>query len=319
MSEASGLPRALAVVGPTAAGKSRLGLEIAERFGLPILCCDSVQVYRGLDIGSAKATAEQRGRVRHELLDVVSPDQRFSSGDYARAAHQHLASGLGLFVGGTGFYLRAAAWTNSGGGDSATDSGERELAAREAFTARWEAREAADEGSIHAELLARDPETAGVIHPRNRVRALRALWLCEVHGRPVSAVRREDPPRPRIDLGVIVLDPGVAQVDRAIDVRCEAMLEAGWLAEVEKLRRAGYDARHKAMRSLGYQQLLDVVEGRQDLSAATALIKADTRRYARRQRTYVRWQLPAAWRVELTSPEAAPWSDIESFIAGGVP
>ena len=194
----TGVARALAVVGPTAAGKSRLGLEIGERFGLPILCCDSVQVYRGLDIGSAKATAAQRGRVRHELLDLVDPDQRFSSGDYAAAALRHLQRGLGLFVGGTGFYLRAAAWTNSGGDEARVEDG-RELAAREAFTASWEAREAADEGSIHAELSHRDPETAGEIHPRNRVRALRALWLCEVHGRPVSAVRREDPPRPRIE------------------------------------------------------------------------------------------------------------------------
>ena len=311
-------PRALALVGPTAAGKSRLGIGIAERFGLPILCCDSVQVYRGLDIGSAKPTSEQRGRVRHELLDLVDPDQHFSAGDYARAALEQLAAGCGLFVGGTGFYLRAAAWTNSGG-DGGESGGAEERAAREAFMTAWEAKEAAEEGTIYAELRRRDQETAGEIHPRNRVRALRALWLCEVHGRPVSAVRREDPPRPRIELGLIVLDPGTEEVDRAIDARCEAMLAEGWLAEVEMLRRAGYDARHKAMRSLGYSQLLEVVEGRSDLSAATALIKAETRRYARRQRTYFRWQLPAAWRVELASPEAAPWSAIESFIAGGVP
>ncbi|HFE45436.1 MAG TPA: tRNA (adenosine(37)-N6)-dimethylallyltransferase MiaA [Nannocystis exedens] len=308
--------RALALVGPTASGKSRLGLEIAERFGLTILCCDSVQVYRGLDIGSAKPTKEERRRVPHELIDLVDPDQEFSAGDYARAALGHVAAGPAIFVGGTGFYLRGAAWTQSGGDRS---EGESERASRLAFVELWESKEAAERGSIHAELARRDRETAGEIHPRNCVRALRALWLCEVHGRPVSALRREDPPRPRIELGLLVLDPGVEEVDRAIDRRCEAMLEAGWLAEVEKLWRAGYDARHKAMRSLGYHQLLRVTSGRQDLSAAITSIKAETRRYARRQRTYFRWQLPAAWRVELATPEATPWAAIERFIAGGTP
>lgn len=108
-------PRVLALVGPTAAGKSALGLELAERLGLPILCLDSVQVYRGLDIGSAKPTPADRARVRHELLDLVDPDATFSAGDYARAAWSLLGRGGGLFVGGTGFYLRATAFTGSGG------------------------------------------------------------------------------------------------------------------------------------------------------------------------------------------------------------
>ncbi|MEZ4382824.1 MAG: tRNA (adenosine(37)-N6)-dimethylallyltransferase MiaA [Nannocystaceae bacterium] len=308
----SSLPRALALVGPTAAGKSRLGLAIAERFGVPILCCDSVQVYRGLDIGSAKPSAAERARVRHELLDLVDPDQRFSAGDYATLAHRALERGPGLFVGGTGFYLRSAAWTASGG-----EEGDADPAAREAFMAQWESAEARTPGVIHAELTRRDPETAAEIHLRNCVRALRALWLCEVYGRPVSAVRREDPPRLRVDLGLIVLDPGVAIVDAAIDRRCESMLAAGWLGEVEKLLRAGYDARHKAMRSLGYHQLLGVAEGRTDLPAAAASIMAETRRYARRQRTYFRTQLPAPWRVDIDDPAAAPWEAIGRFLAGG--
>lgn len=187
------------------------------------------------------------------------------------------------------------------------------------FMAEWEARERASAGSIHGELSRRDPETAAAVHPRNLVRALRALWLCELHGRPVSEVRRRDPPRARVDLGMIVLDPGVEIVDRAIDRRCEAMLAAGWLDEVEMLRRRGYDARHKAMRSLGYSQLLAVVEGRQRLVDASAEIKAATRAYARRQRTYFRHQLPAAWRVDLRDPAAAPWAAIEAFALGGTP
>src|SRR5690606_37768229 len=132
------------------------------------------------------------------------------------------------------------------------------------------------------------------------VRALRALWLCELHQEPISAVRERDPPRALLNLLVIVLDPGVAAVDAAIDRRCEAMLARGWVAEVENLVAAGYDARHKAMRSLGYRELLDHVENclhargtglqSSSLEQATRSIKRATRKYARRQRTYFRHQ-----------------------------
>lgn len=304
------LPRALALVGPTAAGKSTLGLELGERLGLTIHCCDSVQVYRGLDIGSAKPGAAERARVPHALLDLVDPDREFSAGDYARAAAASVGEGPALFVGGTGLYLRAAAWSQG----EAPDDRSREDPTRRAFEATWSAREQGSPGAVHAELQRRDPETAAAIHPRNVVRALRALWLCDRHGRPVSVVRREAPPRPRLRLMMIVLDPGVTIVDRAIDRRCEAMLRAGWLDEVEMLRAAGYDARHKAMRSLGYHQLLDVVLGRSSLEAATAAIKAETRRYARRQRTYFRNQIAAEVRVDLEAPGACPWPLLQRFV-----
>ena len=307
------LPRAIAVVGPTAAGKSALGLQIAERYGLSILCCDSVQVYRGLDVGSAKPGPAERARARHELIDLVDPDARFSAGDYARAAAAALGGGPGLFVGGTGLYLRAAAWTMSG----AEIDDESRAPARAAFEGEWSAREASGPGAAHRELTRRDPETAAAIHPRNLVRTLRALWLCEAHGEAVSAVRRRDPPRARLHLAALVIDPGVEAVDRAIDARCDAMLAAGWLAEVEGLRAAGYDARHKAMRSLGYHQLLAHLEGRMSLDAAIAAIKLETRHYARRQRTFFRWQLPAALRFDLADAGACPWAALDGFLAGG--
>src|SRR5690606_2327129 len=116
---------------------------------------------------------------------------------------------------------------------------------RATFDREWMDREASDAGALHRALAALDPETAAGIHPKNVVRALRALWLCELHNEPISAVRRRDPPRPLVDLLMIVIDPGVAAVDEAIDRRCEAMLTHGWVAEVEKLLAAGYDARHK--------------------------------------------------------------------------
>lgn len=317
--------RAVAIVGPTAAGKSKLALELAERFGRSILCCDSVQVYRGLDIGSAKPSAEERARVAHELLDLVDPDQHFSAGDYGRLAREHLDREPAIVCGGTGFYLRAAGWTHSGdesaearSSDRVSDRDRDRGLERERFEASWAEREVSEPGAVHRALHQRDPETAATISPRNVVRALRALWLCELHQQPISAVRKRDPPRPLIDLLVIVLDPGVAAVDAAIDRRCEAMLTHGWVAEVEKLVAAGYDARHKAMRSLGYRELLDHLTGKSSLEQATQAIKRATRKYARRQRTYFRHQfrtlLPMDRIVHIEHPAAVPVARVAEFL-----
>ncbi|KIG15100.1 tRNA dimethylallyltransferase [Enhygromyxa salina] len=323
----SGLDRAVAIVGPTAAGKSSLALSFAQTHALPILCCDSVQVYRGLDIGAAKPTAEERARVPHSLLDLVDPDQVFSAGEYGALARAELARGPAIICGGTGLYLRAAGWTYSGrASDSDTNDAGSEACnpdrgdQRVQFESQWMAREASEAGAIHKALIARDPETAAGIHPNNVVRALRGLWLCEHHQAPISAVRRQDPPRPMIDLLMIVIDPGVAAVDAAIDRRCEAMLTRGWPAEVEKLVAAGYDARHKAMRSLGYRELLEHIQGRSSLEQAKSAIQRATRNYARRQRTYFRHQfkdlLPMARIVNIDHPDAFPAGSVAAFLAG---
>jgi tRNA dimethylallyltransferase len=329
--------RALAVVGPTASGKSQLALTLAESLGLSILCCDSVQVYRGLDIGSAKPGAAERARVPHHLLDLVDPDQEFSAGQYAELARAELAKagGKAIICGGTGLYLRATGWTHSGE-DEPDPAAQAESQARSSdhgdartnFEAQWMARESSERGAIHRALAQRDPETAHAIHPNNALRALRALWLCERHGEPISAVRRRDPPRERVELLMLVLDPGVEAVDAAIEARCEAMLAAGWVSEVEMLLARGYDARYKAMRSLGYRELLDHIEGRSSLDQARTAITRATREYARRQRTYFRHQfssrpvpavqsrdlLPMERIIHIDNPDACPIARIEAFL-----
>ena len=306
------LPRAVAVMGPTAAGKSELGLEIAERLGRPILVCDSVKVYRRLDIGSAKPSGGQRRRAPHHLIDLVEPDAAFSAGDWARVAREaHQRTG-GVFVGGTGFYLRALAWSQSGDATRAgvpTDDPDRA-----AFEARWRAREDADPGAAHRALVAADPPTAAEVHPHNLTRVIRALWLCHMHGEPVSAIRREDPQRPRMRLLLVVLDPGADALTDRISRRVDRMLGAGWLDEVEMLKQGGYDGRHKAMRSLGYRQLLEVVEGRMDRGSAKEAIVAATRQFAKRQRSYLRTQFPAAEVLELPDAAACPHDRIAAFL-----
>lgn len=311
------LPRAIAITGPTAAGKEALGIEAAERLDRPVLVCDSVKVYRRLDIGSAKPSADARARVPHRLLDLVDPDATFSAGDYARAAWAELDDGEhaergGLFVGGTGFYLHAVAWTPTGAPPQAdvapTDP------ARAGFEARWRAAESASPGAMHRALTASDPRTAQRIHPHNLVRILRALWLCEVCGAPLSDVREADPPRRRLRVLMVVLDPGVAELDARIAARIERMLAAGFLREVEDLVRDGYDERSKAMQSLGYKELVDVVRGRSTLDAARERIAAATRQLARRQRTYLRAQPLADEVVHLTDPSACPWPRLQAFL-----
>lgn len=317
-------PRVVAFMGPTAAGKAALGREAARRLSLPVLVCDSVKVYRGLDIGSAKPTAAERAEIRHELLDLVDPDAPFSAGDYARHAWPHLQGapgqpGRGLLVGGTGFYLRAVAFTHSAGvvgQQRSPDDPERQ-----AFEAHWLAREQAEPGAVHRALHAVDPSAAASIHPNNVVRSLRGLWLCDCTGGPISAAWTDDPPRPRVALMVVLVDPEPDVLHERMVRRLDHMLSHGFLAEVEKLHGAGYHARHKAMRSLGYRQLLEVVEGRSTLARAREEILVATRQYARRQRTYLRTQLVGSSSalglpriVTVRNPDDCPWGQIEGFV-----
>jgi tRNA dimethylallyltransferase len=315
------LPTAVALVGPTASGKAALGLEIAERFEQPILVCDSVKVYRGLDIGSAKPSPATRARVPHHLIDLCDPDEDFTAYDYAEAAWSAFHEHGGLFVGGTGLYLRATAWTTSS--DTGRAGAPRTDPERADFEAQWAARDAADPGAAHRALVALDPATAATIHPHNRVRVVRALWLCHAHGGPVSAVRSAAPPQPRMRLLLLVLDPGPRVLSRRIEDRVDRMLAAGWVAEVERLCAAGYHAGHKAMRSLGYRQLLPVVRGHEgashaslgaELARARDEIVVATRQYARRQRTYFRHQLPAEDVVHLGDPTGVPWERVRAFL-----
>lgn len=304
-------PRVVAIVGPTGSGKAAVGLELAERVGLPVLVCDSVKVYRRLDIGSAKPSAQARARVPHHMLDLVDPDADFTARAYAQRVWTHL-SARGLFVGGTGLYLRAALWRATGEGepDAPTLEGDR----RDAFEARWAATEREDSGATHRALAAVDAQTAATIHPNNWVRAVRALGLCEVAGRPISEVRAADPPRPRARARFVWLDPGGDLRGRQV-CRVDRMLAGGWLDEVEALVAEGYDERHKSMRSLGYKQLVDVVKGRKRLPEAREDILKATWQYARRQRTYFRHQLPAADVVHIPEPGAMPWAQLEAFLA----
>lgn len=273
------------LVGPTASGKTALALDVAERLGMEVLSLDSMQVYRGMDVGTAKAEAPERARVPHHLLDLVDPRERFDVQAWLAAAEGALgevqARGRrGLFVGGTGFYLAALV-------RGLFDGPPVDLEVR----ARVEAR-AAELGAeaLHAELEARDPDSARRVHPNDVRRVVRALEVLEQTGRPLSAWQQEwgaQPSERQQRARIVGLEVPVEVLDARIRERTRAMLDAGWPAEAARLRDAG-GLGESAVQALGYAEALAVAEGRLSTEEAAAEIALRTRQFARRQRTWYR-------------------------------
>jgi tRNA dimethylallyltransferase len=276
-------PPVIAVLGPTASGKSALGMALARNLGGEILCCDSMQVYRGMDIGTAKATAAERAEVPHHLLDVASPDEQFHAAAWAEAARAVIAEAaarerLAIIVGGTGLYFRALV---RGLFDAPKPDPE--------IRARHQAQAAAEgTAALYARLATIDPEAAAKIKPGDLVRISRALEVFEQTGAPISQLRRQKaPPPPPLRMFSIVLDFDLTLLRPRISTRVDAMMAAGFLDEVRGLREAGYrDAR--SMLALGYKQLGEHLDGKVDLDTAVAAIKSATAAYARRQKTWFR-------------------------------
>jgi tRNA dimethylallyltransferase len=288
-------PRIVVVAGPTASGKSDLAVRLALRFGGEIVSADSVQVYRHLDIGTAKPSAAQRAAVPHHLIDVADPAEQYNAGRFAEqavkaAADIHGRGRVVFLVGGTGLYLRA--FLEGLLGQGARDP---ELRAR----LEEEHREAVAEGApdrLHRRLRALDPESARRIHARDVVRTVRALELQLLTGRPASELRR-DPgaARPRYRRLFLVVDPGRDALAERIDRRCEGMIEGGLLQEVRRLRELGYGPELPSMQSIGYRHMQPVIEGTETLRNVLEQMKRDTRQFARRQRTWFRGVKDAVW------------------------
>lgn len=276
------------VTGPTAAGKSALALRLAERFDGEIVNADSMQVYRYLDIGTAKPSAADRARVPHHLLDVVLPNAPYSAGRYtsearAAAARVHARGRTVFLTGGTGLYIRAFLEGLLRGGGADPELRQR-LEAEHAAAQRED-----DPSRLHRRLAALDPQAAARIHPHDLRRLVRALELVERSGQPASVQQGEhgfgDRPYRVLHLA---LDPGVEELDRRIDRRCAGMIEAGLLREVRELRARGFGAELRPMQAIGYRHMQPVVDGLDTLVNALAAMQRDTRRFARRQRTWLR-------------------------------
>jgi tRNA dimethylallyltransferase len=258
-------------------------MELAQRLGGEVLCCDSMQVYRGMDIGTAKATAAEQAAIPHHLLDVVDPDQQFQAAAWAAAAGPLIAEAatrerLPIIVGGTGLYFRALVR-----GLFDAPKPDPEIRARHQAEAR-----AAGIPSLHARLTEVDPEAAAKIKPGDLVRISRALEIFEQTGTTISELRRQkSPPPPPLRMFSIVLDFDLDLLRPRIAARVDRMMECGFLDEVRVLRERGY-ASARSMQALGYKQLNEYLDGACGLETAVAGIKSTTVAYARRQRTWFR-------------------------------
>ncbi|MBI4081244.1 MAG: tRNA (adenosine(37)-N6)-dimethylallyltransferase MiaA [Candidatus Lambdaproteobacteria bacterium] len=281
----------LAVVGATASGKSALALTLAEGLGGEIVSLDSMQVYRHLDIGTAKPSAAERARVPHHLLDIVEPDQPFSAGAYRRAAVEALAAIRGrgrvpILCGGTGLYLQALL-----GGLAEIPPVPGDVCARvQALLERLGPAE------CHRELARRDPVAAARIHPHDPARIGRALEVHLATNRPLSAFQRQQlfaPPPP--ELLLLEVRWPRAELYGRIDRRVEAMLAAGWVAEVNRVLALGFSPRLKPLRAIGYREIVEYVEGRRGADTLAGTIAGRTRHYAKRQGTWFRRQPGIRW------------------------
>ncbi len=307
-------PPVVVVTGPTASGKSELALELALRFGGEIVNADSMQVYRHLDIGTAKPSPAERARVPHHLLDVVAPDAAYSAGRYAADARRACAEVHGrgrvvLLTGGTGLYIRALLEGLLGAGEA--DPALRERLERE----HAEACAAGDPGLLHRRLAALDAEGAAATHPHDLRRVVRALEIAAHAGRAPSELRRAHGfGERRYRVLHLALDPGRADLDARIRERCRRMVEGGLLQEVRGLRQLGYGPALRPLQAIGYRHLNAVAEGRDTLASALEAMDRDTRRFARRQRTWLRGVPEARW---MHPGERARIAElVESFLAG---
>lgn len=278
----TGDPPLIVILGPTAVGKTALAIELALAIGGEIISADSRQIYRFMDIGTAKPTPEQRQRVPHHLLDVVNPDENLALAQFQRLAYAAIRDILDreripILVGGTGQYLTAVVegWRIP------------EVAPNQMLRAELEAF-AAQHGALalHQRLAQVDPAAARAIDPRNVRRVVRALEVCLETGQPISALQRKQPPPYRIVQHGLTLER--AALYRRADDRLDDMLRQGFLEEIRQLLARGYDPHLPSMSGLGYRQLIPHLLHGQPLGEALAAARHATHDFIRRQYTWFR-------------------------------
>jgi len=278
--------RAIAIVGPTASGKSRAAMHVAAALPVEIISMDSAQVYRGMDVGTAKPTLAERAAVPHHLIDIIEATDAYSAArfrdDASAVIHEVAARGrTPLLVGGTMLYLKALREGLSA--MPATDPAVRERIAGEARTSGWPA--------MHARLAAIDPRTAERLAPNDAQRVGRALEVHAMSGRTLSSWLVETPPhRDRFEVPVVALMPNDrGALHRVIDDRFDAMVDAGLVDELRQLRaRLPLTAAHASMRCVGYRQAWQFLDGAIDGRGLRASGQAATRQLAKRQMTWIR-------------------------------
>lgn len=287
----------LVIAGPTGIGKTTLALELAEHIPTEIISADSRQIYRHMDIGTAKPTPEMRRKVRHHFIDILNPDQEYSAGQFgqdARIIVEEIArrKKFPLVVGGSGLYIRALLE-----GFFQEDVKDKQI--REQLMNRLH-----QEGTqpLYQELLRVDPAAAAKTHPNNPRRVIRALEVYYAAGKPLSQLQasRKDPAS--FPYRFLALNMPRKQLYQRINERVERMFEQGLVEEIRSLLKMGYSPELNALNSVGYKEVIAYLNKEMNLFECKELVKQNTRRFAKRQLTWFRGQPNVQW-VELTSSE----------------
>ncbi len=287
----SSFSRLVVVLGPTASGKSALGIALAERLGGEILVCDSTQVYRHFDVGTAKVPPALRRGIPHHLMDLVEPAEVFTAGEYRRRAAEALEDlrrrgRLPILTAGTGLYLRALL-------EGLSDAPARSEELRERLRRKADRR---GPEHLHRILARVDGETASRIAPRDTQKIIRTIEMRVLAGKPVGEIHRGG--REGLsgyEVRKIGLLPPRAALYARIDARARSMMEAGWIEEVRGLIAAGVPRDAKAFQFIGYSELREHVEGRRERQEAVRGIQQATRRFAKRQITWFRKEQGVHW------------------------
>lgn len=281
----------LVVTGPTASGKTALGIAVAERLGVEIVSADSMQFYRGMEIGTAAPTPDERARVKHHFVGFLDPDEHFSAGAYERAARAVVADANGrgetpVAVGGSGLYVRALV------------DGLFPGPARDEEFRRRLALEAEQHGvaRLYARLEELDPAYADVIGPNDLRRIVRALEVLEIAGRPLSDLHREHRASGvSLDAVQVALDYPREVLYERINARADRIVREGFLEEVQSLLDGGYGPQIERLRPLGYREMAAHLRGECPLDEALENMKRNTRRFAKRQLTWFRSDKRIQW------------------------
>jgi tRNA dimethylallyltransferase len=282
MNSAIAKPKIIIVCGPTGIGKTTAAIDLAQHFAGQIIGADSMQVYKYMDIGTAKPTAEERARVVHHLIDFVEPDESFDAAQYAAKAREKIIE-LGqqditpFVVGGTGLYIKALLYGLFD--EKVSDPEIRDRLKAEADTRGIQI--------LYERLGELDPETANRLHPNDTYRILRALEVIEATGQTISKHHKKhgffEQPLESLKIG---LEMDRALLYERINRRVDAMISAGFLDEVKGLMARGYSTNLKPMQSIGYRHMVDYIEGRLNWDECVRTLKRDHRRYAKRQLTW---------------------------------
>jgi tRNA dimethylallyltransferase len=318
-------PRLIVLAGPTGVGKTELALQIAEVFGGEIISADAMQVYRFMDIGTAKPTIDQRSRIRHHLLDVVDPDEPFNAALFIEHAQTvieelHRRCKPVFIVGGTGLYIKALL-----GGLFVGPRADETL--RASYRAVLSAHGPAH---LHEELKRKDEQAARRINPNDAVRIMRALEVLEISGQSIIAQHQQHHFNlRRYDYLKIGLTMERQALSDRIRQRTDRMMASGFVEEVRHLLAMGYAGSLKPMQSLGYRHIIRYLDGRQDLPDVVAAIVRDTRRYAKRQMTWFGSDREMVWfrpgdredivksEINVYQSEINVYQTVENFLSQG--